>query len=188
MAAAAAFLPFLPLLPAQILLNNFLSDLPAITIGGDRVDAEAARKPGRWDIHAIRSFMFLFGAISSAFDLLTFGALVLLRTDAPQFRSVWFLVSLWTEICILLVMRTHRPFFRSRPSTALVVTSLATIAAALVPLYVPAIARMFDFVPLGAPLLAMSAGITAAYVAVSELAKYRFFTHTWKPGELGVAS
>src|SRR5205814_797609 len=95
MAVAVPFLPFLPMLPAQILLNNFLSDVPAMTIGGDRVDEEAAIKPGRWDVGEIRRFMFVFGLISSGFDFLTFFVLLVLLDAGPaEFRSAWFLVSL----------------------------------------------------------------------------------------------
>jgi len=176
MAAAASFLPFLPLLPAQILLNNFLSDFPAMTIGGDHVDPEAAARPGRWDIGAIRSFMFVFGAISSAFDFLTFGILILvLHAGAAEFQSAWFLVSLLTEVCILLVMRTKRSFVRSRPSASLLVASLATALAAVMLVVVPSLAAMFDFVPLKAPLLVTLIAITAGYVVTSEVAKLWFF-------------
>jgi Mg2+-importing ATPase len=179
MAAAVLFLPFLPLLPKQILLNNFLSDFPAMTIGGDRVDPEAAVRPRRWDVRFIRDFMFLFGAISSLFDLLTFALLILVfHSPAEQFRSAWFVVSLVTEVAILLVMRTRRSLFASRPSRALAIASLATVLASVALPYVPLTARWFGFTPMPAPLLAATLGISAGYVAVSELAKRWFFART----------
>jgi Mg2+-importing ATPase len=176
MAAAVPFLPFLPMLPAQILLNNFLSDLPAMTLASDRVDEEAAAAPGRWEIRDIRNFMLVFGAISSAFDLMTFGVLLLvMQAGADEFRSAWFLESLLTEIGILLVMRTRRGLFASRPSTALLVVSALVAATAVALLYVPASAGALDLVPIPLPLLATVAAITVAYVVVSERAKRWFF-------------
>jgi len=108
MALASLVLPFLPLLPTQILLNNFLSDLPAMGIASDAVDADAVAAPHRWDVTAIRDFMLLFGPLSSVFDLLTFGTLWWLTDAAPAlFRSGWFVESLLTELLVLLVVRTH---------------------------------------------------------------------------------
>jgi P-type Mg2+ transporter len=116
MALAAAFLPFLPMLPRQILLLNFLSDIPGTTIAGDRVDPELMRAPRTWDIHSIRRFMIVFGLLSSIFDIATF---VVLRAvhgaNATEFRSAWFVMSMGTELAALLVLRTRRPFWRSRP-------------------------------------------------------------------------
>jgi Mg2+-importing ATPase len=115
MAGAALFLPFLPLLPKQILLNNFLTDFPAMAIGADSVDRELVEKPRRWDIKFIRDFMIVFGIVSSVFDFLTFGALLfLLNADEEQFRTGWFLESVMTELLILPVIRTWRPFYQSQ--------------------------------------------------------------------------
>lgn len=176
MAAVVPLLPFLPLLPAQILLNNFLSDIPAMTIAGDRVDPETSLLPGKWDIHAIRNFMMTFGLISSAFDLMTFAVLLLvLHTGAEEFRSAWFLESLLTEICILLVMRTRRPFLSSRPATTLLAASLGTALLATSLLYYQPAAVLLGFVPLPLPVLLTVLAITGAYVVASEIAKRRFF-------------
>jgi Mg2+-importing ATPase len=179
MAVAVLFLPFLPLLPKQILLNNFLSDFPAMTLGADRVDPEAASRPRRWDMRFVRRFMVVFGVISSLFDLLTFGVLLLVvRASAEGFRTAWFAVSLLTEVTILLVMRTRRPFLRSRPARGLVVACGAVAAATLALPYLPPLARLFGFVPLPPPLVAAVLGITAGYLAVSEAAKHWFFGHS----------
>ena len=119
MAAASLFLPFLPLLAGQILLNNLLSDVPAIGIADDAVDPELIARPQRWNMRFIGRFMLEFGAVSSVFDFLTFGALLLVFHAAPDlFRTGWFVESLLTELVIALVVRTRRPFFRSRPGRA----------------------------------------------------------------------
>jgi Mg2+-importing ATPase len=176
MAVAVPFLPFLPLLPVQILLNNFLSDIPAMTIGGDRVDEEVSARPGRWDVRSIRRFMLRFGAVSSAFDLMTFAVLLLAFRATPEtFRTAWFLVSLLTEIAILLIMRTQRPFFRSVPSPALLWTCIVTAAFSVALPYTPWIASRLGFVPLQPGLLAAVFAVTAAYMVASEIAKRSFF-------------
>jgi Mg2+-importing ATPase len=173
MAAASLFIPFLPLLAKQILLNNLLSDIPATGIPSDRVDAERIAAPRRWDVRAIRNFMIVFGLISSAFDLLTFGVLWILSRGAPAlFRTGWFLESLLTELAIVLVVRTQLPIHRSRPGLVLWVTTLVVGAVALATPYLPG-REWFDFVPLPWSVLAAILGITLAYAVASELAKRR---------------
>jgi Mg2+-importing ATPase len=174
MAVATLFLPFLPLLPRQILLNNFLSDFPAMTIATDLVDPTQVAKPQRWDVHRIRTFMLVFGAISSVFDLLTFGLLFWLGGSEDTFRTGWFLVSLLTELVILLVMRTLQPLLRSRPSAALL-GSTVVVAAFTVALVMLPIGRPFGLVPLSPFLFGMCLAITAGYTGVSEAAKRWFF-------------
>ncbi len=175
MAIASIFLPFLPLLASQILLNNFLADIPATAIASDRVDPEWVAKPRRWDTVFIRNYMVRFGLISSLFDMLTFGALLwLFRASPEEFRTGWFLESLLTELVIALVVRTRRPFYRSRPGNLLLVSSVAVIMLALVLPYLP-FSSIFGFVPLPAPLIAAMIGLTAAYVVVVELAKKSFY-------------
>jgi Mg2+-importing ATPase len=175
MAAASLFLPFLPLMASQILLNNFLSDIPATTIAGDRVDEEWVARPRRWDTVFIRDYMVLFGLISSVFDFLTFGALLWLFRAAPEeFRTGWFLESLLTELVIALVVRTRRPFYRSRPGTLLLVSTAVVMAIALVLPYLP-FSSIFGFVPLPAPLLLSMMGLTVAYVFAVEAAKKWFY-------------
>jgi Mg2+-importing ATPase len=175
MAGASLFLPFLPLLPTQILLNNFLSDFPAMTIATDRVDAELVDRPLRWNLPFIRDFMVVFGGISSVFDFLTFGALYwLLKATPAQFRSGWFVESVLTELLILLVIRTQRPFFRSRPSLPIQIsTGLVTILSVAL-LYLP-VNRFFDLEPLPLRFLLVLGAITLAYAMASEAAKGWFF-------------
>ena len=175
MAAASIFLPFLPLLASQILLNNFLSDIPATAIAGDRVDHEWVERPRRWDTVFIRNYMLLFGLISSLFDFLTFGALLWVFQAAPEeFRTGWFLESLMTELVIALVVRTRRPFWRSRPATLLLATTVAVLAVTLALPYLP-FSSIFGFVPLPASLLAAMIGLTIAYVFAVEAGKKWFY-------------
>jgi Mg2+-importing ATPase len=176
MAGASMLLPFLPLLASQILLNNFLSDIPAITIAGDNVDPEWVEKPRRWNTKFIRNYMVLFGLVSSLFDFLTFGILLFLFRASPvEFRTGWFIESLLTELVIALVVRTRHPFFRSRPGTLLLVSTLVFIGITLVLPYLP-FSSVFGFIPLPAPLMLTMLGLTAFYVLATELAKKYFYS------------
>jgi Mg2+-importing ATPase len=178
MAAASLFLPFLPLLAGQILLNNFLSDIPALGLAGDAVDCELVERPRRWDMRFIGRFMVEFGVLSSAFDILTFGALLGLFGAAPAlFRTGWFVESLLTELVIALVVRTRRPFFRSRPGPLLLGSTLVLIVVTLALPYLPFL-HVFGFVPLPVSLVAMLLAITALYVMAAELLKSWFYRDT----------
>jgi P-type Mg2+ transporter len=178
MGVASLFLPFLPLLAGQILLNNFLSDIPAIGIADDSVDPELVGRPRRWDMRFIGRFMVEFGILSSLFDLLTFGMLLwLFHASIGLFRTAWFVESLLTELVIALVVRTRRPFFRSRPGRFLLVSTAALIAFAFVIPYLPG-ASVIGFVPVPGLLLATLAGITLLYVAAAELMKLWFYRGT----------
>jgi Mg2+-importing ATPase len=175
MAVASLFLPFLPLLAGQILLNNFLSDIPAVGIAGDSVDRELVERPRRWDMRFIGRFMVEFGAMSSAFDLLTFAVLLWAFHATPElFRTGWFVLSLLTELVIALVVRTRRPFFRSRPGTLLAGTTALTIVLAFGIPYLPH-AGVLGFVPLPGALVATLALITVSYVLATELMKSWFY-------------
>jgi P-type Mg2+ transporter len=175
MAGASLFLPFLPLLAPQILLNNFLSDIPSTTIAGDNVDPEWVAKPRRWNTIFIRNYMVLFGLVSSAFDFLTFAALLFLFRASPQeFRTGWFVESLLTELVIALVVRTRHLFFRSRPSALLLMSTAAMVVVTLALPYLP-FHYLFGFIPLPAPLLLAMIGLTALYVLVTEAAKKYFY-------------
>jgi len=176
MAGLSLFVPFLPLLPKQILLNNFLSDFPAMTIAGDSVDPEFVQKPRRWDVRMIRNFMVAFGLVSSVFDYITFGVLLWwLRVSEPTFQTAWFVESLLTELVILLIVRTRRPFFRSRPGRWLWISTVAVAAVAIALPYLPGAAGAFGFTPLPATLMLVLVGITLAYAAANELLKAYFF-------------
>lgn len=175
MAGASLFLPFLPLLPKQILLNNFLSDVPSMTIATDRVDRQQVRRPRRWNIRFIRNFMLVFGLVSSVFDYLTFGALLYwLRATEREFQTGWFIESLMTELFIVLVIRTRGRFYRSRPGTLLLVTTFLVAGTTIFLPYTP-LGALFGFVPLPASVVLLLLGITGAYLLASELVKGWFF-------------
>ena len=175
-AAASAFLPFLPMLPGQILLSNLLYDASQLSLATDRVDASAVRAPSRWDMGAIRRFMLVFGPLSSAFDLATFA--VLLRgfhASAALFHSGWFVEALATQALVVLVIRTRvTPFLRSRPSAALLLSLLGVVAIAVLLPYSP-LAPVLGLVPLPASLLGTIGVIVVAYLVLAELAKWALF-------------
>jgi len=177
MAVASLFLPFLPLLAPQILLNNFLSDIPSLAIATDNVDAEQTKAPRHWDIGYVRRFMVAFGLVSSAFDFVTFGFLIFLAgATAEVFQTAWFVESLITELAIVLIVRTRKPFMKSRPSIMLSWLTLAVGIFALAIPYLPG-SGWFGFVPLPAPVMAGLMAITLAYLAASETTKRLFFSH-----------
>lgn len=176
MAGLSMFLPFLPLLPKQILLNNFMSDFPAMTIATDAVDPEMVDEPRRWDVTAIRNFMIVFGLISSVFDFITFGVLLLLlRAGEDQFRTGWFIESLFTELLILLVVRTRRPLFKSKPGKWLWLSTLLVGVAALILPYLPGVGPILGFVPLPPLMMTLLLVITGLYVLANEIAKPIFY-------------
>ncbi len=176
MAGLSLMVPFLPLLPKQILLNNFLSDFPAITLANDAIDPEFVEKPRRWNVRFVRNFMLIFGLISSVFDYLTFAVLLWwLRISETGFRTAWFIESLLTELVILLIVRTHRPLLRSRPGKWLLWSTVLVAATTLALPYLPWTAGLFGFVPLPPYILLLLAGITLAYAVTNEIAKKYFF-------------
>jgi P-type Mg2+ transporter len=175
MAGASLFLPFLPLLPKQILLNNFISDLPAFGIASDNVDAEMVTQPHRWNIRFIRDFMIIFGLVSSFFDYATFGLLLfVVHATEQQFQTGWFVESLLTELVIALVVRTRRLFFLSRPGKFLWISTLVVSLATLILPYTR-FGQLFGLVPLPAWVMAALIGFTGLYVVAAEIAKKYFY-------------
>ncbi|WP_234188105.1 magnesium-translocating P-type ATPase [Shinella sp. NM-101] len=176
MAFASLALPFLPLLAPQILLNNFLSDVPSLAIATDNVDPDQVRTPRRWDIGFVRRFMVTFGLVSSLFDFVTFAFLLLVAGATAQvFQTGWFVESLITELAIVLVVRTRKAFWRSRPSALLSWLTLAVGVFAIMIPFLPG-ADWFGFVALPLPVVGGLVAITLAYLAASEAVKHRFFT------------
>ena len=175
MAGASLFLPFLPLLPKQILLTNLMTDFPEMTISTDRVDNEMVDHPRRWDIKAIRQFMLTFGIVSSVFDYLTFGVLLFILHATPdQFRTGWFLESVISASLIVLVIRSRKPFFQSRPAKYLLMTTLLIVAVALVLPFTP-LAGLFGFSPLPIAYILVIAVITTLYIITAEIVKTIFY-------------
>jgi Mg2+-importing ATPase len=174
MAAAALFLPFLPMLPTQILLNNFLYDMAQVTIPGDNVDPAQLTTPRRWDIGLIRRFMLGVGPISSLYDFLTFYVLLAwLHAGEAEFHTGWFVESLATQTLVLFVIRTAGNPLRSRPSTALVASVTAAVAIGILLPLTPW-GRDFGFVSLPLAFYAFLAAATATYLLLVEAVKRHF--------------
>lgn len=175
MAGASLLLPFLPMMPKQILLINFLTDLPEFTIASDNVDDEFLERPRRWDVGFIRRFMLVFGPISSAFDFLTFAVLVWgLNANQQLFHTGWFLESVLSATVVVFALRTRLSFIRSRPNRAMLLTTAAIGMAALALPYSP-LAGLLGFVPLQLNFLLVVAVIVVLYFFTAELAKRWFF-------------
>ncbi len=175
MAGASLFLPFLPLLPVQILLINFLTDLPEMTIASDHVDPVFIERPHRLDVSLIRHFMTVFGPLSSFFDFLTFGVLIwLARANEPVFRTGWFIESVLSAGLVVYAVRTRLPFYVSRPSRFMLGMTGLVAAIALALPYTP-LAGLFGFAPLHLHDLVIIFGIIALYFISAEFTKRWFY-------------
>ena len=175
MTGAALLLPFLPMTPGQILLNNLIYDASQTAIPTDAIDDDVRAVPARWDVTAIQRFMLIFGPISSLFDYVTFGLLLLvLGVNERAFHTGWFIESLFTQVLVVLVIRTRRsPFWRSRPSPQLLGAVVAALAAALLIPLSP-LGTVLGFSPLPWVFWPLLVIVVAAYLALVELAKRRF--------------
>ena len=175
MAGASLFLPFLPLLPKQVLLTNLMTDFPEMTIATDSVDDEMVAYPRRWDIKAIRTFMITFGLVSSVFDYLTFGVLLFILQATPeQFRTGWFLESVMSAALIVLVIRSRKPFFKSRPSKYLFVATLLVVVVTVVFPSTP-LGPILGFRHLPISFFVLIGGVIIAYIVTAEVAKRMFY-------------
>jgi P-type Mg2+ transporter len=173
MAGAFLFLPFLPMLPTQILLNNFLYDLAQITIPTDNVDDALTRTPQRWSIGIIQQFMVVIGPISSLYDFVTFGVLLwVFRASEALFQTGWFVESLTTQTLIIFVIRTAGNPLRSRPSLALAVTAMLVVLIGVLLPFTP-LAATLGFVPLPGTYFLFLGGVTMTYLVLVELVKRR---------------
>ncbi|MBC7576596.1 MAG: magnesium-translocating P-type ATPase [Tardiphaga sp.] len=181
MALATPLLPFLPLVAKQILLNNFLSDLPSMAISSDNVDRERIARPQRWNIAEIQRFMIVFGLVSSVFDLLTFTVLLrVFHAGEAVFQTSWFLISLLTELAVVLILRTRSGVLRSRPSRLLLWSTLAAVVATLAIPFLGRLSGVFGFVPLSFAEMGAVGAILLLYMAATEAAKRWFY----RPGSL----
>ncbi len=179
MAGATLFLPFLPMLPTQILLNNMLYDVSEIPIPLDRVDDEETRRPRQWDMTFVRNFMFVVGPVSSLFDFLMFYILLaVLHADQALFQTGWFVESLATQVLVIFVIRTRGNPLQSAPHPLLLVTSLAVVAAAACLPFTP-LGTYFGFVPPPATFYYILTGMAVAYLVLVELVKMAFY---WRLG------
>ena len=177
MAAASLFLPFLPMLPTQILLNNLLYDVSQVTIPTDNVDPSMVQRPKRWQISFIRQFMTIIGPISSIYDFLTFGVLLwVFQAAANQalFHTGWFVESLATQTLVVFVIRTAANPIRSRTSRALWLSVVGVVAFAVVLPYTP-LGALLQFTPLPMSLLAAIALLSATYLLLVQAVKSWFY-------------
>lgn len=172
---ASLFLPFLPMLPKQILLTNFLTDFPEMTIATDEVDRELVEKPRKWDIKFIKRFMIFFGLMSSIFDYITFGVLLfILKADTVSFRTGWFVESVLSASFVVLVIRTRKPFFKSRPGKYLL---FATLLIALITIVIPYLpfSGFLGFWPVSIKFFLALAIILFSYITLAEVGKRIFY-------------
>ena len=176
MAGAALFLPFLPMLPSQILLNNLIYDASQTAIPTDGIDPEVEAVSATWDIRGIERFMLVFGPISSVFDYLTFGFLLgVLHANETEFHTGWFVESLASQVLVIFVIRTQRiPFWRSRPSPILLAAALTAVTVAVL-LPLSPLADLLGFVELPAPFWIALVVFVVAYLALVEAVKRRFW-------------
>jgi Mg2+-importing ATPase len=176
-AGASLFLPFLPMLPKQILLTNLLTDFPEMTIATDDVDKELVEKPRKWDIKFIKRFMIFFGLMSSIFDYATFGVLLfLLKADVVLFRTGWFIESVLSASFVVLIIRTRKPFWRSRPGKYLLLTTLLIAIITLAIPYLP-FSYLLGFQSIPKDFLLALTTILISYIALAEIGKRIFYQH-----------
>jgi P-type Mg2+ transporter len=179
MAGASLFLPFLPLLPKQILLTNLMTDFPEMTIATDSVDDEMVEQPRRWDIKFLRRFMITFGILSSVFDYLTFGALLFfLHATTDQFRAGWFMESVISASLIVLVIRSRRPFFKSVPSKYLLLATIIIVGITLALPFAPFGKKLFGFAALPFSFILVMGMIVFLYIVGAEMVKKIFYKRT----------
>jgi Mg2+-importing ATPase len=175
MAAASLFLPFLPMLPTQILLNNLLYDTSQLSIPTDNVDPELLRHPRRWRVDFIRQFMVVMGPLSSVYDFLTFGVLLWgFHAGEQLFHTGWFVESLATQTLVVFVIRTAGNPFRSRPSRTMLMSVTAILLVGVIWPYTP-LGPWLHFIPLPAPLLAALVVLTATYLVLVQWVKIWFY-------------
>jgi Mg2+-importing ATPase len=175
MAGISLLIPFLPLLPKQILLTNLLTDLPEMTIATDNVDDELVKYPHRWDIKLIRKFMVIFGPLSSVFDYLTFGLLLLIyHANAVLFRTGWFIESVVSASMVVLVVRSRRSLFKSEPGKYLLLATLSVGAFTFLFPFTP-LAKIFGFAPLPIHLFLAILLVVTLYIVTAEIAKKVFY-------------
>jgi len=181
LAGAALFFPFVPMLPAQILLLNLLGDLPMLGISSDRVADEDLARPRKWDIKHISRFMWFFGPISSIADYMTFGLMYFIaRANIPLFRSGWFVESLLTEVAVILLLRSKRTTLSNLPSGILTITCLISMSLAVITTQT-SVGASLEFVPLSMRIMAYILLIVTCYGLMVELGKRIFYRFIAKP-------
>lgn len=174
-AIASLILPFLPMLPKQILLTNFITDFPYLTVASDNVDEEQLDKPGKWDLKVIRKYMIIFGIHSSLFDVITFLTLFyLLKVKETAFQTGWFIESCLTQLFVLFILRTHKNFFKSKPGMYLTLLSIVGLMLTIGLPYTP-LANQVGLVPIPLFNLGILLSIVTVYIITADMLKVWFF-------------
>ena len=187
MAGATVILPFLPMLPVQILLNNLLYAVSEMPIPLDEVDSEITEKPEHWDMRFIRNFMVVLGPVSSVFDFLTFGLLLFVfHADEALFQTGWFIESLATQVLVIFVLRTRGNPLKSRPHPLLATTSVAVVVLAVLLPFTP-LGAWFGFAPPSVAFLLAIAGLTVTYLLLAQGAKWAFY-RWWPPAGMAATA
>ena len=177
MAGASLFLNFLPLLPKQILLTNLMTDFPSLQIASDSVDEEWLKRPVKWDMKFIKKFMILFGIISSVFDYMTFAVLLFIfKANEETFHTGWMLESIISAMVVMIIVRTARPVFASRPNSKLLIAIVGVAVALLAIIYSP-INIYLGLVSLPIKLLLALLGVSLIYALTAEILKKSFYEH-----------
>jgi Mg2+-importing ATPase len=175
MTVTAMLLPFLPMLPKQILLTNFISDFPFMMIASDSVDSSQLRTPGRWNLKAVHRYTLVYGLHSSIFDLITFISLYyILRVNEQVFQTGWFIESVLSELLILFVVRSYKPFLKSKPSMPLLILTIISVSITIILPYLP-VAGQLGLVPLPFYQLFVVLGIIVIYIITADWLKRRYF-------------
>jgi Mg2+-importing ATPase len=178
MAGASLILPFLPMLPQQILMTNFLTDFPYLAVTGDNVDEDELKLPQKWNLMQLKNFMIVFGLHSSVFDYLTFYVLYkLYKANEQVFHTAWFIESICTELLILFVVRTHKSLLKSVPGKLLIALSVVAFVVTIVLPFTPFAAELGFVVP-PLQLAGIIAGILLLYVVTADIIKVLFFKKT----------
>lgn len=178
MTGLSAILPFFPMLPSQILLNNLLYDISQFTISTDTVDSQDVQKPLRWNVHFIRKYMISLGPVSSLFDFLTFGIMwYVFHPSVAQFQTAWFIESLATQTLVIYVIRTRKiPFLQSAPSKWLLVSTLGVVVVGwMIPF--TSFGKLFMFSALSPLMLVSIAGLVFIYLCMVQIAKVLFYRY-----------
>jgi Mg2+-importing ATPase len=188
MVGASIFLPFLPMLPAQVLLNNLLYESSQFSLGFDRVEESILNKPNPWNIGFIKKFMVVFGSVSSIFDFLTFFLLYkVFELSGAGFQTGWFIESFATQVLVIFIIRSHKSIFAAiRPRAIVMVTALAALLGAWT-IALSGIGSIFGFTPLPLPLILVISGIVVIYLFVVEIVKYFFYRNLSREITIAVA-
>ena len=177
-AGASVFLPFLPMTPTQILLTNSMYDISQLGVPTDTVDEESVRAPHTWDLNLIKRYMLVFGLASSLYDFFTFGVMWFgFGARNSLFQTGWFVESLATQIAVVFIIRTTRRFYKSRPSTTLLILCLSMIALAATLPFTP-LAPLFSLVPLPMPYFSVLVGMVITYLLLVETLKNKVMKQT----------